>query len=511
MNTKSTASASGFFRIAMVAAMVLLQVLLILFLTYHLRGVAVYLYIIIEVVSLLEIMVLVSRNRNSAFTLAWVLVIALLPVFGQVLYLLWGRSTQRGKRPQKIRDCIRRGTENLPRNPQANDALQTAYPDKKRLGRYLENQDFPAYQNTECTYFPQGELLFEALIKDMKQAKEHIFISTFILSAGKLWDEIKDVLIERAENGVDVRLMFDDFGSILTAPKSLTGELKNAGVRVARFNPIHKYMTRLFLNYRNHQKIFVIDRRVAYTGGVNVADEYANLYPKHGHWKDTGIRMEGEAAYTLTVTFIQMWESETDDPGNYRSFIPPDGMSGDGYFQPFSDGPVNNADNPAETMYRQMINGARDYVYITTPYLVLSNSMTDALCTAAAGGVDVRIIVPKVWDHWYVRAVSRSNYKPLLESGVRIYEYTPGFMHAKMIISDDEHAVLGSINMDYRSFNLHFENGVWICGAPVLKDVKADIDETLGLSEEITLQKYLTRPWYVRLFGGFMRVFAVLM
>lgn len=511
MKAKSTASAAGFFRIAMVAAMILLQIMLIVFLTYYLRGGAIYMYIIIEIAALLEIMVLISRNRNSAFTLAWVLVIALLPVFGQVLYILWGRSTQRGKRPQKIRDCIRRGAENLHSDLNVSNALQIKYPDLKRHTRYLEGQGFPAYGNTECTYYALGEEFFDALIDDMKKAREHIFISTFILGTGKLWDKFKEVLIDRAENGVDVRLMFDDFGSILTAPKSLTGELKKAGVKVVRFNPIHKYMTRLFLNYRNHQKIFIVDKRIAYTGGVNIADEYANYYEKHGHWKDTGVRLMGDAAYTLTVTFLQMWESETDEPGNYRGFLPPEGMPCEGYIQPFSDGPVNNPNNPAETMYRQMITSARDYVYITTPYLVLSNSMTDALCTAAAGGVDVRIIVPKVWDHWYVHIVSRSNYKPLLESNVRIYEYTPGFIHAKMILSDDDHAIVGTINMDYRSFNLHFENGVWICGSPVLSEVKADIEATLRMSEEILLEDYLLRPWYVRLLGGIMRVFAVLM
>lgn len=511
MNRKTETKIAGALRIGLVAVVILLQLLLVFLLAHYLRNNAIYVYLLIELASVIEIMVMVSRNKNSSYTIAWILVIALLPVFGHILYVLWGRSDVRGRRPSKIRAAIQRGNQYLPKEHAVYEQLETEHPARKRMAGYLGRAGFPVYQSTVCQYYPLGEQQFSAVIEDMKKAERYIFISTFILNTGRLWDEIRPVLVERAEHGVDVRLMYDDFGSILTAPDKLKKDLNQYGIQVVRFNPVHRYISKLYLHYRNHQKIVVIDGNIGYTGGSNIADEYANYYPKHGHWKDTGIRMEGDGTYTLTITFLEMWEAETGTLQAYEQYRPTADMKATGYFQPFADGPVNNPENPAETAYRQMISTAKEYVYITTPYFVIDNSMMDALCAAAASGVDVRVVVPKEWDHWYVRAVSRSNYKPLLQAGAKVYEYTPGFIHAKTVLSDDDHAITGSINFDYRSFHLHFENGVWICGDEVLKDIKRDMDETIAVSEEILLEDYLKRPWYTRFIEGFLRVFAVLM
>jgi cardiolipin synthase len=259
------------------------------------------------------------------------------------------------------------------------------------------------------------------------------------------------------------------------------------------FNPAHKFILRLYINYRNHQRIVVIDGNIGYTGGANINDECVNLRSKYGYWKDTAIRLKGDAVWSMTVIFLQMWQLESKKSENYFKYQPTIKLEGDGFYQPFSDGPFNNPRNPAETMYHQMISNAKEYIYITTPYLIIDASMIERLCIAAKSGVDVRIVVPKIFDKWNAQKVSRSNYEELMDAGVRIYEYSPGYIHAKTIISDDDHAITGSINMNYRSFYLHFENGIWICDAPVISDIKNDIEQTFEVSEEIFINEWKNR------------------
>jgi len=511
MNRKTERKIAGLMRIVLVGIAVLLQLLLIALLVRVLRNRAAYAYFIIEIIALIDVIFLVSKNKSSSFTITWLLIIFTLPVFGHVLYILWGRGASHGWRSNRMKTAIERGTEFLSKDPGVYAELGAVHPTRKRISGYLGRKDFPLYKNTKCDYYPLGELQFEAMLKDMENAKKFIFLEYFILDNGELWKKFEELMIRKAEQGVEIRLMFDDLGSIVTAPDNLIKRLAGHGIQAKRFNPVHRYVSRLYINYRNHQKIAVIDGNVGYTGGTNLADEYANIYPKHGHWKDTAIRLEGDAVWSLTVAFLQMWESESNNNSDYEVYRPTYSCDGQGFYQPFTDGPVNNPDNPAEVMYRTIINNAKDYVYITTPYLVIDNTMMEALCTVALGGTDVRIITPKIWDHWYVHMVTQSNYGELLAAGVKIYEYTPGYIHAKTIISDDDHAVTGSINMDYRSFYLHFENSVWICGAPVLKDIKRDIEETFEVCEEIRLDDWLRRPWYVKCLQTVLRLFAVLL
>jgi len=302
----------------------------------------------------------------------------------------------------------------------------------------------------------------------------------------------------------------DEFGSITKISNSFVGDLRAQGIQVMMFNPLHVNLFRMFINYRNHQKITVIDGNIGYTGGTNIADEYVNLEKKLGHWKDTAIRLEGDAVWGLTVAFLQMWDSDHHTHSDYLRYRPTIQVPGPGFFQPFVDGPVNNPANPAQEVFLQMIAQARQYVWLTTPYLVIDNSMREMLCMAAKGGIDVRIVTPRIWDHWYVHMVTRSNYGVLLEAGVRVYEYSPGFIHAKTLLSDDDCAVMGSINMDYRSFFLHFENGVWISAAPVLTDIKEDMLATFAVSEEISLAVWKNQPRRTRFAQNLLRIFAPL-
>lgn len=502
---------SGWMRIIVAGLALLAQIILIFVLIDVLRSRAAYAYLAIELLAIVTMVVLISQNQNSSFTIAWLVIISLLPVFGFVLFFLWGRGPVRGQHGRRIQAMMAQGGQFLNPNPAVFDQLEQDHPFRRRFASYLRHHGFPLYNQTTSQYYPLGDGQFEAMLADMEKAEKFIFLEYFILSSGDLWDRFEEVLARKANQGVEVRILFDDFGSLITAPKNMVRHLSAKKIQVRRFNPVHKFISRLYINYRNHQKIAIIDGNIAYTGGSNLADEYANLYPKYGHWKDTAIRLVGDAVWSLTVTFLEMWDSESKLSSDYDKYRPTNQVNGQGYYQPFTDGPFNNPDNPTEDMYRMMINNALDYVYITTPYLIIDNKMMKALQTAAESGVDVRIITPKIYDKWYVHVVTRSNYGPLLEAGVKIYEYTPGFMHAKMIISDDDHGIIGSINMDYRSFNFHFENGVWLIGADSLGEMKTDILDTIAISQEIILEEWNKRPWHIKTLQLIMRLFSVLL
>lgn len=510
-NEHSNNSINGVLRVSIIAVAVFAQLLLIAAFTILLQQHAVTAYVLLDIVAAIWVLVLVGTNKNSAYTTAWMLIVLLLPVFGYVLYLLWGRSGIHTRKSKKIRRILSESSIWLTQDPRILEEIRQQYPLQKKLSLYLEKEGFPAYKNTACQYFPLGELQFEEMIADMEQAERFIFIEFFIFAQGKLWDRVHQVLARKAAQGVEIRILYDDLGSIFTLPSQFIKKMKAENIQVKRFNPVYRHLARLYINFRNHQKIVVIDGNAGYTGGTNLADEYANLYEKHGHWKDTAIRLTGDAVWSLTVTFLQMWEAESNDKEDYWKYAPTQTAVGQGYYQPFSDGPVNNPHNPAEASYQQMINSAQDYIWISTPYLVIDDLMIDSLCMAAVSGIDVRIVTPKIWDRWYVHIVTRSNYGKLLQAGVKIYEYTPGYIHAKTILSDDVNAVTGSINMDYRSFHLHFENGVWICGAPVLADIKSDMEATFMVSEEISYGEWKKIPLPIKILQNFLRLFMPLL
>jgi cardiolipin synthase len=449
-------------------------------------------------------------RKNNPYSVKWIIIIFLLPVFGLLLYLVFVRIDKAGARTKKLRNSINYGAGFLDKNPDVYAELGNLHYRRKRVAGFLGRRNFPLYKNTKCEYYPLGELHFDAMLKDMKKAEKFIFLEYFIIGTGELWDKILEILRDRANSGVEIRIMMDDIGSIVKFPRKNCKELRQHNIKVVRFNDVHGTFSKYYFNYRNHQKIAVIDGNIGYTGGTNIADEYINAYPRLGHWKDTAIRLEGDAVWSLTVAFLQLWDGETKTTSDYEAYRPTESHDSQGFFQPFTDGPSDGEDNIAKNTYKSIIYNARDYVYITTPYLIVDPAMIDALGIAAQGGTDVRIIVPKLWDKWYVHMVTQSNYKELLKAGVRIFEYTPGFMHAKTILSDDDHAVIGTINMDYRSFYLHYENGVWICGAPVIESIKKDILSTLIDCEEIHLDEWTHRSWHKKFAQNALRLFAVL-
>ncbi len=500
----------GIIRGVTVGLAFLLQIFTMILLSMFLLRYSVIAYFILEIISVITAFALV--NDAESYKLGWILIILILPVAGLFLYFQWGRKRENSGYFKSLRKYDERMRKCLKQNEKVVHDLEKCHPNKVQISRYLRKEGFPIYNNTQTTYYDVGESVIEAMLQDMKKAKKFIFMEYFIVSEGRVWDNVLDVLTQKVKEGVEVRLIFDDFGTLKINTHSFRKDLKRRGIEMHIFNPIHEDVARLSFNYRNHQKITVIDGNIAYTGGFNLADEYANYISRFGHWKDTGVRLYGEGVYSFTCFFIEMLRV-TDKSIDIKeeNYMPNVVVKEDGYVQPFMGGPHRNPNNSTEGAYTRMINKARDYVYITTPYLVLDQNMIKDLTSAAESGVDVRIIVPAIYDKWYVYMVNISNYGKLMSAGVRIYEYTPGFIHAKNVIADDECAICGSINTDYRSFYLHYECGVFLSEMSAVLDMKEDFFNTLKKCKEMDLESWYKRPLEQKLVQGALRIISPLL
>ncbi len=483
----------GLIRGVTVAISFLLQIVTMILLSIFLMRGFFFVYLLLEVISVITVFALV--NDEESYKSSWILIILLLPVSGLFLYSMWGRKRKNSKDYRLFRETEKDTAKYLVQDENVAEDISRLHPNKVQISRYLRKKGFPIYNNTQVTYYPVGEEMLDAIIRDLKKAKKFIFMEYFIVSDGKVWNDILEVLTQKVQEGVDVRLLFDDFGTLIINTHHFKEDIAARGIKMMLFNPIHKNVARLSFNYRNHQKITVVDGNIGYTGGINLADEYANYIVRFGHWKDSGIRLYGDGVWSLTCMFLEMWrfcnEKEVFSYDDYRPHV---AVKEDGYVQPFSGGPHRNPDNPTEGAYTRMINKARDYVYITTPYLVLDQNMMNDLISAAGSGVDVRIIVPAIPDKWYVYMVNVRNYGKLMEAGVRIFEYTPGFIHAKNVIADDECAICGTINTDYRSFYLHYECGVFLSEIHAIADMKEDFIRTQKQCKEMNLETWHKRP-----------------
>ncbi len=469
-----------------------LQIGIIIFLAVYLMRYSIYAYFVLELVSVITVFTLV--NNAESYKLSWIIIILVLPVAGLFLYFMWGRKRVNSRYFRRLRELDNQMMQSLKQDESVVHDLERQHPNKVQISRYLRKEGFPIYNNTKATYYKVGEDVLSAMLEDIKNAKKFVFMEYFIVSDGKVWSDILEELTKKAKEGVEIKLLFDDFGTLRINTHAFREDIKNRGIHMCIFNPIHRDMARMSFNYRNHKKITVIDGNIAYTGGFNLADEYANYIQRFGHWKDSGVRLYGEGAYSFTCFFLDMWRVGQETEICNEDYKPDVSVTESGYVQPFMGGPHRNPHNPTEGVYTRMINKARDYIYITTPYLVLDQSMRDDLTSAAQSGVDVRIIVPRVYDKWYVYMVNVSNYGNLMEAGVHIYEYKPGFIHAKNVISDDECAICGTINTDYRSFYLHYECGVFLSEMDAIKDMKEDFLKTLIQCEEMSLEKWVKRP-----------------
>jgi cardiolipin synthase len=464
--------------------------------------------------SVLMALYIITRDVNPAYKIGWMLIFMVIPLYGGIFYILFGNrkmSMVLKRWFQEYNEFHKKGMENVPQHDGLPmKALASYDPNLARQGQYISNiSGFSLWSNTEVQYFPSGEEWILDVFEEMKKAKNFIFLEFFIIGVGEIWNTLLSILLEKQREGVRIFVMFDDVGSIVDVPAHYERKLRSLGLDAVAFNPMRAHINSR-LNSRDHRKVLVIDGNVGYTGGVNIADEYANRKVRFGHWKDTAVKLKGDAVWNLSLMFLQLWSFSTHKTYDFSLFRPTYCGKTDGFVQPFGDNPLDNQ-NVAENAYIQIISMAKDYVWITTPYLVLDNEMVTALKIAAQSGVDVRIITPHIPDKKYVFAVTRDNYKVLLESGVKIFEYIPGFIHAKMFVSDDKVAIIGTINMDYRSFYLHFENGVLFYGSSVIMTVRDDIQGILDVSREITVEFMDSLPFYKKLFGTVLRLTAPLL
>ena len=499
---------------AIVAMLILVQLIVLGSVVFTLSEYFITFYFFLLFLSVVMSIYVINKDDNPNYKMTWVMCIMSFPVFGGLLYLLFG-----GKKVPKelrVRDYFsqRDISDILGQEHRILDDLKEHDPAAHKQARYVwKNAHFPIYDHTETTYFKVGEEKFTALLQELKQAKRYIFLEYFIIQEGKMWNAVLDILKAKVQAGVDVRLMYDDAGCIFKLPKDYDKTLRAYGIKTKVFNPIEPRLA-MQMNNRDHRKIVVIDGVVGFTGGINLADEYININSPYGHWKDVGVMLKGAAVWNFTLMFLQFWNYDEKIKDDYLSYQPDpafcENMRNDGYVQPFSDSPTDS-EHVGEYSHINMINGANRYVYATTPYLVIDNEMKTALTLAARNGVDVRILVPHIPDKWYVFAVTRANYQPLIEAGVKIYEYTPGFVHGKTFVVDDDMAVVGTVNMDYRSYYLHYECGVWFYRSKVVMDVKQDYLHSLAKSHEVTLEECKNVKLPVRIMRSILNLFSPMM
>lgn len=496
------------------AILIVAQVALLSYLIYSQAGSDYTVERVFLGISLIMTMVVISRDENPAYKIGWILIFMLFPLYGGFYYILFGNKKFTGKVSRKLNAFLRGYRRGL-RNVHAPDAtpmqqLEAKDPALSRKAKYISAiSGFPLCQRTRVTYYPLGDDWYPEMLATLESAKRFILMEFFILDPGEVWDTVLDILVRKVREGVDVRLMYDDVGTIKFVPNHYERQLRAKGLKVVAFNPLKPHLNSR-MNSRDHRKVLVVDGNVGYTGGVNLADEYVNRRILYGHWKDTAVRLEGEAVGNLTLMFFQLWGYATGEELDFAPFMPTECQESDGFVQPFGDNPLDN-NNVAENSYLSIIGVAKKYVWITTPYLALDNEMITALKIAAQSGVDVRIIVPHIPDKWYVFAVTRSYYRQLMESGVRIYEYTPGFIHAKAIVSDGNVAIIGTINMDYRTFYLNFENGVAFYYCSIVTNVEADVRRTMELSHQVGMEEVRSTSTLRRLGRFLLRLFSPLM
>lgn len=464
------------------------------------------------VISVIAFLALVNSQIDPSAKLTWIVVILLFPIFGTLLF--WYTKSDLGHRTLKKRyekqiELTRHAimqkedvTQNLP-----HDAPELVF-----LGNYLAKSGcHPIFARTKTSYFSSGESQWESILTEIKKAEKFIFLEYFIVEEGIMWGKILEILAQKAAEGVDVRFIYDGTCEFTTLPHSYPKQLNALGISTKVFAPVTPFASTHY-NYRDHRKILIIDGKVAFTGGSNLADEYINLKKKHGHWKDAAIMLEGDAVSSLTLLFLQIWNINESTP-EYKKYLdspPQTGFAEDGYVVPFGDFPLD-AYHTCKMVYIDILNRAERYVHIMTPYLILDGALETAIKFAAQRGVEVTIILPGTPDKKAPYALARTHYASLMQAGVKVYEYTPGFVHAKVFVSDDIRGVVGTVNLDYRSLYHHFECAAYLYQTNCLADIEKDFQETLMLSEEKTLSNYRKKKRGYYLLGLLLKILAPLL
>lgn len=506
-----------FGRTFMVVASVLLQVIVLLALVTMFADYFFAYFIVITVFSFILIVHIANNDMNPAYKLAWAVPVALLPVFGAFLFLFMHIQPTTRKVGEKTCAMVNQTKIYMEQKKDVIESMTREDRDVVGLTSYMNvyGGGFPIYRNTDAKYFPLGENKFESMCKDLENAKDYIFLEYFIVGWGVMLVKIVEILQRKAKEGVEIRFMYDGMCTLSTIPPDFPKYMRNHGINCQVYAPIRPALS-TSQNHRDHRKILVIDGKIAYTGGVNLADEYINQKVRFGHWKDTAVRIEGDGVISFTMMFLQMWnaaQSDDIDPNeeDYARYIVENKhVKNDGYVMGYGDSPYDN-ENVGEIVYQNIINNAERYVHIMTPYLILDNEMLKCLEYAAKRGVDIKIICPHITDKPTAYMIARTYYKKLIKAGIRIYEYTPGIVHAKVFSSDDIKAVVGTINMDFRSLYLNFECASFFYKHSVVKEVEEDYQKTLEKCQEITLENCNKYSRLKLLIGKILWIFAPLM
>ncbi len=497
-------------RIIVSGILLLIQIGFLFSVLYDVTIQSAWMYSLSMILGIFTVVIIMNRRGNPDHKVAWIIFILLFPIFGITVFLLWGGGRVAPFIRKRMRICEAKYFRYLKDDEAVRSRLKYSDLIHSRQADYLTHESgFPVYENSSCEYLSPGEKFLPRLLEELEMAENYIFIEFFILAEGKMWRQIYEILKRKASQGVEIKIIFDDFGSIKRQHKGFINKLRQNGISVSVFNPINPIMN-IFMNNRNHRKIVVIDGKVAITGGINIGDEYINAEERFGYWMDCAIIIKGDAVKSFLAMFCCMWEFTTGKRISMRRHMVDAPVNDNSFIIPYCDGPLNEK-NPAEGIYMQILNTAQRYVYIVSPYLIIDNAMKNNLRMAAQSGIDVRIITPHIPDKWYVHPVTQYNYLELLEAGVKIYEYTPGFIHSKIFVSDDKVATVGTVNMDYRSFVFHFECGTWICDSNTVLTIRDHFAELLSQSQEIKIEAWKKRPLLSRLKQAILHIFAPFM
>lgn len=506
---------NGVKRLIFCALAILLQLLFWVLLFLRLSRYTQVIEYATRIFGLILVLVIYSQNKTASLKMPWIVLILVTPVLGVILYLLIGLNYSVWtvtKRYQQIDSVL---LPKLPENKEILDIMRQENPNAAGIASYLHTySQYPVYQNTDVTYYDDAAAGLDAQLEDLAKAEHFIFMEYHAIENAESWKRIQAVLEDRVKAGVEVRVFYDDMGSIWFINRDFVHALEKVGIACRVFNPFVPGLN-LFLNNRDHRKITVIDGKIGFTGGYNLANEYFNVTHPYGQWKDTGIRLEGDAVRSLTVTFLEMWNAirptdvDDENPDLYLPHIPYTAKQ-NGFLQPYADSPMDD-EQVGENVYISMANKAERYCWFMTPYLIITDEMKQALSLAAKRGVDVRIITPGIPDKKMVYSVTRSFYAGLVKNGVRIFEWTPGFCHAKMSVADDRMATCGTINLDYRSLYHHFENGCFLADCDAVGEIRDDMIRTMAKCREVTQQYRSGQKARLRLGQMFLRLFAELL
>lgn len=494
-------------RLVLVALLILLQIYIVIELV---GGLPQSVDIMLTAIGLFIVVDLVNSNKNQSFSIAWIIIILLLPGFGALLYLLFAnKRIPKGLRGLKEQSNLDAETL-LPQDPKILEEVEEKSSTMFKQFDYIyENGSFPVYNDTQVEYYPVGEDKFKSMLIELEKAEKYIFLEYFIIREGIMWNSMLDILIKKAAEGVDVRVMYDDVGTIQNLPEDYKQTLESYGIQVHIFNKLRPIML-VQMNNRDHRKILSIDGKVGYLGGINLGDEYVNKLERFGHWKDSAIKLDGAAVWSLTVMFLQFWNELNGIEEDISVYNPNYRVKAEGYIQPYSDSPTDN-EALGENIHLNFIINAKKYLYIMTPYLIPSHEMKRMIELNSKSGVDVRIIVPHKPDKWYVHAVTKSNYEEFINNGVRIFEYTPGFIHSKNLLADGKVGIVGSANLDFRSYYLNFESGAIMYESDAVLDLEKDFNKTFEESIEITMEDVKKTSVIVKFFRQVIGMFSPLL